>query len=72
MIKIENECVGCPPEMGCIGSSCPYIRVPHLYCDKCGADVDELFADETGEFTLCEECLVEVTPRISLRDVEML
>ena len=31
MIKYENECVGCPPERGCLGSSCPYMNVPRLY-----------------------------------------
>lgn len=57
MIKVENECVGCPPEMGCIGEGCPHRNVPRYYCDHCG---DELDPDEfyvvDGE-DLCEDCL---------------
>ena len=40
MLRIEDECVGCPPEMGCIGSACENKNVPHLYCDECGDDAD--------------------------------
>lgn len=54
MITFENECVGCPAEMGCLGSSCPYSHVPHLICDKCGEDVEELY--DTGNGQLCEDC----------------
>lgn len=56
-IRYENECVGCPPERGCLGDSCPNRRVAHYYCDKCDEEVplDGLYeADETD---LCEECL---------------
>ena len=28
MIKYEDECVGCPPERGCLGSVCPNRNVP--------------------------------------------
>lgn len=68
MLRYENECVGCPPEMGCLYGSCPMLRVPHLYCDRCGTEVDELFLDNDGEYTLCEECLVETTPRMTIRE----
>ena len=54
MIKFENECVGCPKEMGCLGSGCPYTHVPHLYCDKCDAEVETLYNTEEGQ--LCEDC----------------
>ena len=54
MIKFENECVGCPKEMGCLGSGCPYTHIPHLECDKCGDDVEKLYDTEEGQ--LCEEC----------------
>lgn len=36
MIRYENECVGCPPDLGCMGDSCPCLNVPRLYCDECG------------------------------------
>ena len=55
MIKYEDECVGCPPEMGCLGNSCRYKNVKHLYCDRCGEDCEELYVFD-GE-VLCEECL---------------
>lgn len=56
MIKYENECVGCPPEMGCMGSSCPNRNVPRFYCDKCKEE-EELYEFD-GE-QLCIECIKE-------------
>ena len=53
MIKYENECVGCPPERGCLGSSCPYINVPRLYCDDCGEEDEKLY--ENDDEQLCAE-----------------
>ena len=53
MVRFEDECVGCPTEMGCLGNSCPYRNVPHLYCDKCGEEFDELY-DLDGE-QLCAD-----------------
>lgn len=58
MMKIENMCVGCPPERGCLGSACPNRNVPVYYCDKCK---DEVSPDELYEFDdqqLCSECLL--------------
>lgn len=55
MIKFENECVGCPKEMGCLGSGCPYTHVPYLTCDKCNQDTDELYNTEEGQ--LCKDCV---------------
>lgn len=57
MIDYEDECVGCPREMGCLGSSCPNRNVPHLYCDDCEEEVEDLY-DYAGE-QLCEECLLK-------------
>lgn len=54
MIQMENECVGCPTEMGCLGSSCPYNNVPHYYCDDCGEE-EQLYHFE--EEHLCIECI---------------
>lgn len=56
MIVVENECVGCPPEMGCIGASCKYLNVKRYYCDQCK------FENRLYEFDgqqLCLECIVE-------------
>ena len=55
IIKYEDECVGCPPEIGCLHSACKYQNVPHYYCDKCG-DEDKLY-DYDGE-QLCKSCLL--------------
>ena len=58
MIKYENECVGCPPEMGCLGSSCSYRDVPHFYCDDCGEEIDgEVYEDDNYEHC-CLDCLL--------------
>ena len=58
MIRFENECVGCPPHMGCLGSACPYANVPYVVCDKCGEDIDpdspRYNLDE--EYHVCENC----------------
>lgn len=54
MIKIENDCVDCG--LPCRFGSCPYYRVEHHYCDKCGyEDVLYDFFDEE----LCKDCLME-------------
>lgn len=55
MIKIENECVGCPPDMGCLGTSCSYLDVPRFYCDDCGYEVDKLYHYDGQE--LCIDCI---------------
>ena len=52
MVKYENECVDCG--LPCLGSSCPYRRVPHIYCDRCGEEIYE--GDITEEYHLCDEC----------------
>ena len=58
MVRYENECVDCG--LPCI-ESCPYKKVPHYYCDRCG---DEIYPDDVHHGTiagheyedLCEEC----------------
>lgn len=62
MLKIENECVGCPTGMGCLGSSCPNRHVRYYFCDKCGDDLDEdNFHGDPDEETghLCNKCYEE-------------
>ena len=56
MRRLEDECVGCPEGMGCLGSSCPYKNVPHFYCDRCG-DETKLYHFEDEE--LCADCLLK-------------
>ena len=66
MIKYENECVSCPPEMGCLGNSCRYKNVKHLYCDKCSEDVEELYIADGEE--LCRDCLLDSFDKITIDD----
>lgn len=72
MIRYEDECVGCPPELGCLGESCPYKRVPHMYCDRCGEEVDTLYKDQYGEYCLCRECFYETVDKLTLEQIEWL
>lgn len=57
MKKIENECVGCPSEMGCLSSLCPYTNVVHYYCDICGEEDVKLYHFNGQE--VCGDCLLE-------------
>ena len=68
MIEYENNCVGCPPNLGCLGDTCPNRNVPYLYCDECDADVETLYEDESGQ-QLCEECLLKRFKRIDIDDL---
>ena len=56
MEVIQNECVGCPPEISCIGNSCPYKNVSRHYCDYCGRE-EKLYHYDNDE--ICEECLLK-------------
>ena len=56
MRRIEDECVGCPPEMGCLGDSCPNRNVVHFYCDRCHQE--ETLYYYNGE-EVCQECLLK-------------
>lgn len=56
MIRFENECVGCPSNMGCIGEGCMYRYSPVFVCDDCKEEVDELYEYEGQQ--LCLECLL--------------
>lgn len=50
----ENQCVGCPPEIGCLGNTCPYVNVPVYCCDnKNGHDIAVYRIDGQD---LCEDC----------------
>lgn len=54
MVRIENECVGCPPHMGCLGKSCPNRNVIRFYCDECKSETD-IYRFEEQE--LCLDCI---------------
>ena len=64
MIKHENHCVGCPPEMGCLGSACPYNDVEVHYCDKCKEELYEEEIYEVDDEELCESCLKKMFKKV--------
>lgn len=57
MVEFKNECVGCPPEMGCLGTICPNRNVPHFYCDKCKEEVDPDDTYNVDDKLFCLDCL---------------
>lgn len=61
MKTIEDECVGCPPEMGCLGSSCPYKNVVHYYCDDCGEETQLYYYDGKE---LCIDCIEKTLEKV--------
>lgn len=65
MIKIENDCVGCP--QGCI--NCGRKHTPHWYCDRCDAEVDEGELYKVDGEQICEECLLDMYPKVTYDDV---
>ena len=73
MVKLiydKTNCVGCPPEMGCMGRACPQCWETHLYCDVCKAEVDELWRNIETEEDLCEDCRDNKYAHIDLDDAE--
>lgn len=60
MTKYENHCVGCPKDMGCMGSSCPHRNVKVTYCDCCGGEIDRDYIYNVNGEDLCEDCLKEM------------
>lgn len=62
MVKIENDCVGCPPEMGCMGGSCLNCNVKHYYCDNCGCE-DKIYYFNGQE--LCLDCIEQELEEVS-------
>lgn len=58
VVKYVDECCDCAvPAYPCLGSSCPNRNVKHLYCDKCGEDVERLYEFDGKE--LCGYCVLK-------------
>lgn len=60
-VRYENECVGCPKEMGCLGDSCPNRNVPHYSCDECG-DEGDIYEYEGQHY--CASCLLSLFEKV--------
>lgn len=67
MRRIEDNCVGCPPEMGCLGRGCPKRHELVFCCDECGSDADLLYQYNGKDW--CEECLLEQFPSVYVDDM---
>lgn len=57
MTRYEDQCVGCPPEIGCLGAVCPNKNVKIYECDNCH-DIFYVLYDYNGE-QLCADCVLE-------------
>lgn len=64
MIKFEDECVDCPPEL-CVGRFCKYLNVPRFYCDECNDEAELYWFDDEQ---LCIDCIEERLERVELDD----
>lgn len=62
MIKHEDDCVGC--EIPCMGNGCPLKNVPHLYCDRCKEESDELYIFDGEE--LCIGCIIKNLEKVEV------
>lgn len=56
MRRIESDCVHCPPDLPCLGDTCPYNQVQHFYCDECNEETTLYYYDDQE---LCIDCLLE-------------
>ena len=63
-IEYLDECVSC--DLPCLGSACPNRRVPHLYCDKCDEEVDELYHYNGEQW--CIECIKKDLGEVEVDD----
>ena len=61
-IKVD-ECVGCPPEMGCLGKHCPKKNMYKEVCDDCREGDEQLYHFE--DRVLCINCI-----EVKLKKVE--
>ena len=61
MKRIENDCVDCPIDIGCVHSACPYYNAPHYYCDECETET-ELYIFEDQE--LCIHCIADKLEKV--------
>ena len=61
-VRYEDQCVGCPPEKGCLGHACPNMHIPVWYCDECGEEDVDLY--EVDEEEVCAKCALQMLPMI--------
>ena len=59
-VVFEDNCLDCPPELGCMGDACPNRREAHYFCDKCDEEVSPEGLYEVDDEDLCENCLKDL------------
>ena len=69
-VEYEDYCVGCPPDLPCLGAACMYHgKFPVFYCDRCGEEAEYHIEKED----LCEDCakerMKEIFADLSLQDM---
>lgn len=64
MIIYKDECVQCPPEMGCLGRTCPNRNVPHYICDRCKGEVEKLYRVYGDGREMCIDCIEETLEKV--------
>lgn len=61
-VKYENDCCGCAvPGYPCTGE---HKKVPHLYCDDCKKEQDELYELDGKE--LCGDCVLKRLDKVKV------
>ena len=65
MIRYENECCDCAVQgYPCKGDLCKNRNVPHLYCDDCKEEQEELYELDGKE--LCDDCALKRLDKVEL------
>ena len=59
MIKYEDRCVCCPPEMGCLGRGCPNRNIAVFICDKCKEEVSYDDIRNIDGHHICRDCYMD-------------
>ena len=65
MIEYENKCVDCP-SMGMPCIHCGNDKIPHMICDNCEEDVDELYEYEGEQW--CVDCILDSLTRVDIEE----
>lgn len=53
MIKIEDHCVDCPREIGCLGKTCPFQNIKVHYCDMCEEEESKYIIEDEEYCDIC-------------------
>lgn len=68
MKRIENQCVGCPKDMGCIGNACPYMNVTFYECDNCSEDAEYHIDGEDYCVHCAERYLLDIFDELTVME----